>query len=185
MDIFFDIHKDLPREGPGDNECTKLALDLLTDLPENLSILDIACGPGAQTVVLAKNREAKIIAIDTHRPFLDHLRENAKKEDVLNKIEATEMSMFRIDFEAESFDIIWCEGGIFIIGFKRGLRGWKKYIKSDGYLVVTEVSWLRKDVPDELRDFWESEYSDIKTIGQNMVRIEDEGYLPIGHFIIP
>jgi ubiquinone/menaquinone biosynthesis C-methylase UbiE len=185
MDLFFEIHKDLPREGPGDNEYTKLALNLLNDLPKEPSVLDIGCGPGMQTVEIAKNIDGKIIAIDTHKPFLDQLRESANERNVSNRIEATEMSMFEMSFEDESFDIVWCEGAIFIIGFEKGLYEWKKYIKTNGYLVVTEVSWLRQDIPDDLKKFWESEYPDIRTIGQNIIRIEKEGYLPVGHLIIP
>jgi ubiquinone/menaquinone biosynthesis C-methylase UbiE len=52
MNIFFEIHKDLPREGPGDNESTRKAFSMLVDLPAEPDILDIACGPGMQTIEL-------------------------------------------------------------------------------------------------------------------------------------
>ena len=38
MDIFFELHQDLPREGPGDNPSTRKALCSLTDLPLQPSI---------------------------------------------------------------------------------------------------------------------------------------------------
>jgi len=56
LDIFFEIHKDLPREGPGGNEYTRKAFYMLGDLPPEPYILDIGCGPGMQTIELANYR---------------------------------------------------------------------------------------------------------------------------------
>jgi hypothetical protein len=46
VNVFFEVHSGLLREGPGDNESTKKAYFMLQDLPENPLILDIGCGPG-------------------------------------------------------------------------------------------------------------------------------------------
>jgi hypothetical protein len=40
VNAFFEVHKDLPREGPGDNESTKKAYLMLRNLPEKSRILD-------------------------------------------------------------------------------------------------------------------------------------------------
>lgn len=185
MDLFFEIHKDIPREGPGDNDSTKQAITMLKDIPSNPTILDIGCGPGMQTIELAKNMNGKIFAIDTHKPFLDRLLETAINKDVSHRIEAKEMSMFLLEFKEDSFDVIWCEGSIFIIGFEKGIQEWRKYIKTGGYLVVSEVSWLREDIPEEPKNFWESDYPGIKGIADNMKIIKKSGYSAVGHFIIP
>lgn len=185
MDLFFEIHKDIPREGPGDNDSTKQAITMLKDIPSNPTILDIGCGPGMQTIELAKNMNGKIFAIDTHKPFLDRLLETAINKDVSHRIEAKEMSMFSLEFREDSFDVIWCEGAIFIIGFEKGIQEWRKYIKTGGYLVVSEVSWLREDIPEEPKNFWESDYPGIKGIADNMKIIKKSGYSAVGHFIIP
>ena len=185
MSIFFEIHKDIPRDGPGENEFTKQAFLILKDLPKNPLILDIGCGPGMQTIELAKTTDGKIIAIDTHEPFLDVLKKKAITEGLDEKIEVQKGSMFSLEFEKNSFDLIWSEGAIFIIGFSRGLTEWKQYLKDGGYLVVSEVSWLRKDIPEEPKKFWESDYPEIKSIADNIKIIEESGYLPVGHFVLP
>ena len=33
--------------------------------------------------------------------------------------------MFNLNYEDNSFDLIWVEGAIFVIGFEKGLRDWK------------------------------------------------------------
>ena len=185
MNLFFEIHKDIPREGPGENASTKQALLMLKDLHSEPNILDIGCGPGMQTIELAKNINGRIVALDTHKPFLNALTRNAVDEGVAEKIKATEGSMFSLEFEKNSFDLLWSEGAIFIIGFSRGIKEWREYIKTGGYLVVSEISWLRQDIPEEARAFWEDDYPEITDIESNIKIIQESGYSPVGHFVLP
>ncbi len=182
---FFDIHQGLPREGPGDNESTVLALRMLRDLPCTVNMLDIGCGPGMQTIALAEQIDGKITALDTHQPFLDVLTERAEQAGVADRIEVRNGSMFELDFPEESFDVIWSEGAIYILGFERGLQEWRRFIKPGGYLGVTELSWLRKDVPEDPLRAWAEDYPGMKGIDDNMKIIGESGYVPIGHFILP
>lgn len=185
MDIFWEIHGDIPREGPGDNRCTREALQMLKELPQTVTVLDVGCGPGMQTIELAKCLEGRIIALDKHQPFLDALSRRAHQEGVSPKITPMNGSMFALDFAPESFDLIWAEGSIYIIGFERGLREWGRYLKPDAYLAVTEISWLSDNIPEEPRKFWEAEYPQMNGISENINIIESLGYLPAGHFVLP
>jgi len=44
--------------------------------------------------------------------------------------------MLDIDFPDGRFDIIWAEGSISIIGFKKGLEEWRRFLRPNGFLVV-------------------------------------------------
>jgi ubiquinone/menaquinone biosynthesis C-methylase UbiE len=101
---------------------------LLKDLPANPRILDIGCGPGMQTIKLAKLPNWLVDALDNHLPFLDQLNENAKKEGVSQKIRAAMGDTANLKFASESFDLIWSEGAIFVIGFEKGLREWRRLL---------------------------------------------------------
>ena len=79
-EIFWEIHSGLPREGPGDNWSTRRAYLMLKELPKNPRILDIGCGPGMQTIELAKLSKGQIDALDNYQPFLDQLEIGIKKE---------------------------------------------------------------------------------------------------------
>lgn len=46
---FFLVHRGLPREGPGNDAATLQALRRLPPLPASPRVLDLGCGPGAQT----------------------------------------------------------------------------------------------------------------------------------------
>jgi len=185
MNMFWEIHRDIPREGPGDNTSTRKALQMLTNLPEPSIVLDIGCGPGMQTIELARNLDGKIFALDNHQYFLDVLKKSAEENGLSNKIQPVNGSMFSLDFEQRSFDLIWAEGSVYIIGFERGLKEWSNYLKQGGFIGVTEISWLTKDIPEEPKMFWETNYPGIQSISQNIQTVEDLGFKPIGHFILP
>ena len=183
-EVFFEVHSDLPREGPGDNESTKKAYAMLKGLPEKPRILDIGCGPGMQTVALAKLSNGEIYAVDNHQPFLEQLKKTAEKKGVTDKITVVNGDMKALDYEDGSFDIVWCEGAIFVIGFEKGLKEWKRLVADNGYLVVSELAWLQPDPPKEIKKFFFQGYPAIKTVNENIETIKQAGYKVINHFVL-
>jgi len=183
-EIFFDIHKDLPRQGSGRDKYTQKAFEMIPTI-KNPLILDIGCGPGLQTVELAKLTGGRIIAIDIHQPYLDQLKKLTEKEKLSDKIEIQNKSMFKMDFPKEYFDIIWAEGSIFIIGFEQGLREWKKFVKKNGYLAIHEMTWLKDNPPKEISDYWEKVYPAISNIEKNLEIIRKCNYKVVGYFPLP
>ena len=62
--VFLEIYGTLHRAGPGADEHTRRALRLVPGPPPR-TVLDLGCGPGAQTVALASAlTEARIVAVD-------------------------------------------------------------------------------------------------------------------------
>jgi cyclopropane fatty-acyl-phospholipid synthase-like methyltransferase len=185
MSIFFEIHKDLPREGPGDNVNTRRAFEMITGLPANPAILDIGCGPGMQTIELAQISDGKITAIDNHQPFLDTLNVSITKEGLSDRIQTMNKSMIDMDFEESSFDLIWSEGAIFIIGFEQGLQQWRRFLKPHGFMAITDCCWLKDNPPVEVKEFWDKYDPEMLDNEQKRSIIRKSGYSEVGHFILP
>ncbi len=185
MSIFFEIHKDNPREGPGDNGSTLRAFQMIPDLPGKPKILDMGCGPGMQTLELARISDGFITALDNHQPFLDQLDRRGRKAGLQDKIEIINQSMFSLDLPEKSFDLIWSEGAIFIPGFKKGLEDWKKYLKPGGYLAVSELAWFKDSPPAEIKEYFALNYPPMLDISGNFRIIKETGYQIIGHFALP
>ena len=178
------IHQDMPRQGGGRDEYTQKAYEMIPKINQP-KILDIGCGPGMQTIKLAKISGGQVTGIDIFEQFLDQLRESIKKENLQSSVKAVNMSMLEIKYPEESFDIIWAEGSIFIIGFEEGLKQWKKYIKPNGFLAVHEMAWLQDNPPEEIYSFWQRVYPQITTIPNNLEVIKNAGYKVLGHFPLP
>jgi ubiquinone/menaquinone biosynthesis C-methylase UbiE len=182
---FFEIHNGLPREGPGDSRSTRRAYRMLTDLPEKPRVLDIGCGSGMQTIELAKISNADITAIDIHQPFLDELAKRDKTKDVSERIRLVRGDMNYLDFEAKTFDVIWCEGAISVVGFKKGLQTWRRFLVDRGYFAVSELCWIDPNPPQEVRDYITELYPAAKTVKENLQIIKETNYLVRDYFVLP
>jgi ubiquinone/menaquinone biosynthesis C-methylase UbiE len=184
-EYFYELFGSIPRQGPGSNEYTRKAYLSLPGLPQHPEILDIGCGSGTQTLELARICDGRIIALDNHQPFLDELDKRAAAEGLDHKIETVNGSMLELSYPDGTFDVIWSEGAIFVIGFERGLREWKPLLKKGGCLVVSELTWFKDDIPDEIRAFLEGEYPPITTIEGNREIIRQAGYDEVANFKLP
>ena len=186
LDLLIDFHKDAERQGPGSTADTLKALSFI-DLygKKNLKVADIGCGSGAQTMVLAQNIEGHITAVDLFPTFLEKLEQDAQALGLQDKITMLEKSMDALPFEEESLDIIWSEGAIYNIGFKEGVRQWRKFLKPDGYLAVSEITWTTHQRPNEIEAHWKKEYPQVDTTSNKIKILEMCGFSPIGYFYLP
>jgi ubiquinone/menaquinone biosynthesis C-methylase UbiE len=184
LELIIEFHKDNERQGPGSEEATLKALKLIPYLNEKTKILDIGCGTGGQTITLAKNTAAQITAVDMMPQFLETLMKKAKENNFLDRITAKEMLMDNLTFDKNSFDVIWSEGAIYNIGFEKGLSLWRNYLKDNGYIAVSEISWLTDTRPEEIEHYWVNAYPEIDTIENKLSVIEKCGYTSVAHFAL-
>jgi len=184
MKYFYELFEALPRCGPGDRKSTRRAFNTIPKPPEQPFILDIGCGPGVQTIELAKLSNGTIIALDNHQTFLDKLIKNSKEEELLANIVPKNISMLDMDFEENTFDIIWSEGALYFMGFQNGLSRCHQLLKSEGLLAVTEIVYLVNNPPAPLMQYFEKEYPDIKTVNDNIELIQNEKFNLISNFTL-
>ena len=90
--------------------------------------------------------------------------------------------MDALPFEEQSFDAIWSEGAIYNIGFANGIQAWRRFLKPDGILAVSELTWLTQASPAELEQHWNREYPEVDTASAKMAILEDNGFSPMGYF---
>jgi SAM-dependent methyltransferase len=185
MEYFYELFCGLPRGGPGDNQSTRKAFGYLKNLPLEPLILDIGCGPGMQTLELARISKGNIIALDNYQPFLDILMRNATVEGCERRITPRHQSMLEMDFKDGTFDVIWSEGALYFMGFQTGVKRCFQILKKNGYLVVTEAVLLSPNLPKPVRKFWDEGYPDIKDVESNISLIQNEGFDVVSHFTLP
>jgi len=185
MKYLYELCELLPRCGPGNNESTRRAFNAMPKLPKEPYMLDIGCGSGMQTIELAKISNGKIIALDNYQGFLDILMRKADKEGLRKNIIPKNISMLEMDFNPNSFDIIWSEGALYFLGFQNGLKRCRELLKDNGYLAVTELVYIASDPPIPVVQFLESEYPDIKDIKSNVELIQNEGFYLLSNFTLP
>ncbi len=180
------MHEGLPRQGPGSNECTQKAFSMLDDLPDRPEVLDIGCGAGMQTVELARIcPNCHITAVDIHQPYLNELARKAGAAGVGDRITTLQASMDDLPFEDASFDVLWAESSIFIVGFEKGLTLWKRLLRPGGYVCLSEAVWFTDRSSPEAAAFWNDCYPAITTIEENRAMADKAGYEVVATFPLP
>lgn len=185
--LLIDLHRQGLRQGPGGETETERALDLAgVDRTTPLEVADIGCGTGASTLLLARLlQHARITAVDFFQDFLDVLEERAGETGVAGRISTLACSMDGLPFADGGFDVIWSEGAIYNIGFRRGIAEWRRFLKPGGLLVVSEITWLTDERPGELQRYWDLEYPEIDLASAKIRALEMNGYWPVGYFVLP
>jgi len=185
LEIICEYYSNLERQGPGSPEITIKALSFIDNLNEQSCIADIGCGSGGQTMVLAKHTRGNITGIDLFPVFINLFNQNVEKFNFQDRVKGIVGSMDNLPFRAEELDLIWSEGAIYNIGFEQGLNYWQKFLKTDGYIAVSEISWFTEKRPAEIDDFWMDAYPEIDTIPNKVAQMQKAGYIPIATFILP
>ena len=107
------------------------------------------------------------------------------KRGAARKIRLVKGDMSHLPYDNSTFDLIWSEGAIFSIGFEKGLRAFKPLLTDNRYLVLSELLWLRNNVPSEVNEYMKHVYPPIKTIQGNLDIARKVGYSIVGSFILP
>lgn len=186
LELLVDLHRDTPRQGPGSDAMTLRMWNLLgLEAHAPLRVLDVGCGSGAQTLALARHTQAHITAVDLFPGFLERLRAQADAEGLASRITTVAASMDALDFPEAHFDVIWSEGAIYQMGFREGLRAWRRFLKPNGHIAVSELVWTTSHRPAEIETYWAEAYPGIERVSEKVRGIEEEGYAPRAHFILP
>ena len=183
--IFFEVHRDLPREAPGSTASTAQALDLAGDAAHAMAVLDVACGPGMQTLALADRLPlAQIIAVDLYGPYLGEVRRRAAGAGSGPRIHPVCADMAHLPFARGSFDLVWCEGGVYLLGVESALQAWRELLRPGGRIAFTDAVWLRDGAPAAVRSFWQ-EYPGMQDVAGVRAAIRRAGLETVGDFVLP
>jgi len=186
MALLVDLHRRQDRQGPGGDAQTRTAMDLAGLWSQTgLRVADIGCGTGASAFVLAELPDVSITAVDLFDDFLTELTMRAHKRGLSDRLRTVAADMTDLPFGDEEFDVLWSEGAIYSMGFEAGVQSWRRYLKPGGVLAVSELTWLTRERPGSLEEYWIGEYPEIDTAAAKMAILEKHGYAPIGYFTLP
>ncbi|MFP2897377.1 HipA domain-containing protein [Corallococcus sp. 4LFB] len=144
-----------------------------------------ARAPAASSLVLARELGTRVTAVDLHRPYLDRLEREAREQGLSDAIVTRQEDMGALTLPPASFDLIWSEGAIYVMGFGQGLRQWRPLLAPGGQVAVTECSWLTDVRPPEAVRFWSAAYPSMAHVAQNRATAEAAGFTVLDTFTLP
>ncbi len=176
INALIELHCEMERQGPGDEVFSKHILSLLPELPEKPRIVDLGCGSGAGTLVLAETFNTTITAVDFSGPFLVELENRAKAKGMDHLVQILECDMGNLDWPAGSVDLLWSEGAAYNLTFAGALKYWRPLMAPGGIAVVSEITWFTDDIPEPVFEYWQNAYPEIASENENAKRAEAAGF---------
>jgi SAM-dependent methyltransferase len=117
--------------------------------------------------------------------FLEELERRSAEAGLSDKITTLQKSMDDLGFSPRTFDLIWSEGAVYVMGFRLGVQYWKNFLKPGGYMAISEITWLTQNRPEEIEAHWNAIYPEIAPASAKMRILEENGFSPIGYFTLP
>src|SRR2546430_10470452 len=111
----------------------------LAQLKDSCSVLDLATGTGIVAVIGAQavGIQGKVIGVDISPGMLDQARKKIRAEGLQN-VEMIEADVEKLDFEAESFDVILCSSALmWLTDISATLRNCRTWLKNGGLLAFS------------------------------------------------
>jgi SAM-dependent methyltransferase len=185
FELFLEVYGTLPRAGPGGDEHTTRALGMVPGTTPRV-VLDVGCGPGAQTVCLARALpDARILALDVLAEMVEEANRRLTEAGLAGRAQARVGDMAQPPVAPGSQDLIWCEGAIYFLGITEALRAWRPLLNAGGTIAFTEPVWLTDAPPAEIRTWWLSECPAMSDDNDINARIDMAGYRTVGTFTLP
>lgn len=173
-EAFFTVHRDLPREGPGEADDVIWALEV-AGTPERARICDAACGPGADTVTLAEARpEARIDAVDITPHFVAAARDRVARFGRRVQVYERDYSDLPGDY-----DLIWCAGAMYFHGYLNVLEMWRHRLLPGGRIAFSEPVWVSDPPAPEAVAFWREE-GHLESLPATVRRLGGAGWRILG-----
>ncbi len=161
--------------GPGSDADTLRVLGMIPRDRFPL-IVDAGSGTGRQTLALASRLRTKVHAVDTAAKHLESLNRYAAQLDIGHLAQTHCMDMADIPLIFRGIDLLWSECAAYHIGFPNALANWLKALRPGGYAVVSELSWLREEVPEHVRAYFRSSYPAMRSVAENLSVARRAGY---------
>ncbi len=176
---FFTLHRDLPREGPGERSDVSWAAEVL-GLKRDARICDAACGPGADIpALLFAAPEARVTGFDLHQPFVDDAAARFARDDrvtiLRGRLIADDADDLPDPVDLGPFDLIWCAGAAYFHGVTEVLRAWRPALAPGGAIAFSDAVYLTDTPCAAVRQNW-AEYPAMTVADGVAARIKAAGY---------
>ncbi len=125
--------------------------------PSEIHILDIGCGPGFFSVILAECGYP-VTAIDYTQAMLEEAKENAIAQGVRDRITFQQMDAQALDFSDDTFDLIISRNLTWNLQEpERAYREWCRVLKKNGLFLNFDANWYGYLFDEEKRAAYEKD----------------------------
>lgn len=152
----------------------------VSNLASGSRVLDLACGRGAASMVLARELGCEVVAADADEKAIAQLTERVKSYALSDRIAVRRVEFNRLPFGDGEFDFILMQGRV-VLPLAVAARVLRRHLAPRGRICLTYPAKVGRFPSKAALDFWE------KRLGENLLYprellqlLEKSGYEPEG-----
>jgi arsenite methyltransferase len=111
--------------------------------------LNVGCGIGVGSVYIAKRHGCRVVGVDMMEKMIEWSRLRAQEEKVEDKVEFQVANVLDLPFDANRFDIVFCESVLAFVEDKpRAIGECVRVTRPGGYVGLNETYWIKEPSPE-------------------------------------
>ncbi len=121
----------------------------LCHIAEAREVLNVGCGIGVGSTYIAKKYNCRVVGVDLSEKMIEWSWQRAREEHLEDKIEFRVANVLELPFDADRFDIVFCESVLAFVGDKlRAIRECIRVTRPGGYVGLNETFWIAEVSPE-------------------------------------
>ncbi len=115
----------------------------LCHIKEAREVLNVGCGIGVASAYIAKKYNCRVVGVDLSEKMIEWSWQRAREARVEDKVEFRVANVLELPFDADRFDIVFCESVLAFVEEKpRAIRECVRVAKPGGYVGLNETFWI-------------------------------------------
>jgi ubiquinone/menaquinone biosynthesis C-methylase UbiE len=128
------------------------------NITPNQQVLEIGCGTGYTSCLLARKHQANVTAVDISSKLLEQTKRRIKEQDVSDKVTTIQADAHKLPFQANTFDAIIAESVLAFCDKKKASSELYRVLKPNGAFGDNEATYLKPPPKQLLTLFSESSF---------------------------
>ena len=121
----------------------------LCHIGEAREALNVGCGIGVGSAYVARRYGCRVVGVDISEKMIAWSRLRAREERVEDEVEFQVASVLDLPFDANRFDVVFCESVIaFVADKRRAIQECVRVAKPGGYVGLNESFWIEEPSPE-------------------------------------
>ena len=121
----------------------------LCHIEDAREVLNVGCGIGVGSVYVAKRHGCRVVGVDVMEQMIEWSRLRAQEAKVEDKVEFRVADVLDLPFDADRFDIVFCESVLAFVEDKpRAIRECLRVTRPGGYVGLNETLWFQEPSPE-------------------------------------
>jgi arsenite methyltransferase len=117
----------------------------LCHIKDAREVLNVGCGIGVGSAYVARMYDCRVMGVDISEKMIAWSRLRAEEERVEDKVELQVASVLDLPFDANRFDVVFCESVIaFVADKRRAIQECVRVAKPGGFVGLNESFWIEE-----------------------------------------